>query len=176
MTVDLYNPCVPRILIAEAKRTLDDGSTNPTFLVIAVFFDVFLDWIRCTDSIPPGQIGADWMQVPCHWGGIRLNRPRPLAFHIDHESNMKFESPTGSVETLWFHMTNLGNVFAAPGTPHIVLGNKTFVETTGAQVVRRLQDESAEYAKIARDLTVRDESGVWSFGPFPTNLSSTLTF
>ena len=47
---------------------------------------------------------------------------------------MKFESPTGSLETLWFHLTNLGNVFAAPATPHIVLGNKNFVETTGAEI------------------------------------------
>lgn len=176
MTIELYNPNVPRILIAEATRTLHDNTTKPTFLVTAVFLDVFLDWIRCVDTVLPGHIGADFVKVPHRWGGININPPRSVDFHLDHEMHIKFESPSGLLETLWFDMTALGNVFAVPATPHVVLGNKKFIETTGAKVVRRLQDESAEYARIVRDLAVRDESDDWTLGPFITNLKSTLTF
>jgi hypothetical protein len=177
MFPDLYNPSVPRIFIAEARRTNSEGIVKPSYLVAMVTVSMLMEWAELSNNLPTGDAGFDNMMLVGQWGGIGLDRERLVEYHLTYDGRVKIESSKSSLKTDWFDLDDLGDVFMAPAKCHVVLGSKAFIADKGKEVAARLKLESAEHARIDRALEVREQdSGIMMFGPFMTNCSSSMMF
>jgi hypothetical protein len=177
MSLDVYNPSIPRIFIAEANRTNSEGIVKPSYLVAMVNMAMLLEWWQCVVALPSGHAGFDDMTLIGQWGGIGLDRQRYVEHHLHADGQTKFESLKSSVNTVWFDLVDLGDVFVAPAKTHVIVGSKAFISCKGKEVAARLKLESAEYARIERALKVREpDNGIMLLGPFMTNCSSSFSF
>ena len=175
MKLDLYNPEVPRLFVAEAKRDIASGETKATYLAAIISIETVLDWLRSMSGIPKGYAGVDTAMLHGRWGRVDLNAVREFDVHIQERGGVKLVSPTSSHETVWFEATELADVFVAPAKPIVILGTPEFKATTGRAVQMQLE-KTREYARILRALEERSDGSddVIALGPFIGDISSSL--
>lgn len=175
MSLDFYNPSVPRIFVVEAERTAAEGIVRPSYLVGMVNMATLMEWWQLVNSLEPGYAGSEETLILGKWGDMGLDCERRIELHLTANGQAKIESPSGRLKTVWFELIDLGDVFVGPAKAHVILGSERFVAGKGQSVADRLASESDEYADIHRALAQREqESGILLLGPFLTGFSSRM--
>ncbi len=177
MFPDLYNPSVPRILIAEGQRINADGIVRPSYLVAFLTVPMLMEWAQLSCTLPAGMAGSDETSIRGQWGGVDLSRGRCVEHHLTAAGQVKIESLNSRLKTIWFDLDDAGDVFIASPKCHVVVGSKAFAAGRGQEIVPRLRLESPEYAAIEQGLKSSDEDGrTFMFGPFLINCGSSISF